>query len=43
MHVMMSGFWGYINSLSEMHMLKIELHHGVHRETGVHQPVLHLS
>ena len=43
MHVMMSGFWGCINSHSEMHMLKIELHHGILREAGVHRPVLHRS
>ena len=43
MRVMNSGFRGHINSHSEMHMLKIELHHGVRRKTGVHQPILHRS
>ena len=42
-NVMMSGCWGCIKSHSEMRMLKIELHHGVHREIGVHQLVLHRS
>ena len=33
MHVIKRGLWGYIQSHSEMRMLKIELHHGVYRET----------